>query len=77
MVRDKLDSIYVVVSKTTPERAVMQEFLVISTEPWARNVQVPSIAINAGSKKVNSLLQPLPSITVNLNKLPTQVLAQL
>ena len=42
-----------------------------------RNAQVSPTAINAGSTEVNSLLQPLPSIAFDLNKLPTQVLMQL
>ena len=37
-VRDKLNYIYDVVSKRTPEKNVMEEFLSTSTEPRARNV---------------------------------------
>ena len=76
-VSGKLDSIFAVVSKATLEKAVMQDFPMISTESRARNVQVPPTAIDAGSTEVNSLLQPLPSIAVNLNKLPAQFLVQL
>ena len=55
----------------------MQDFLIISTEPWARNIQFPSAAIDTRSTEVKSLLQSLLSIVVNINKLPTQVLVQL
>ena len=55
-VRDKLNSIYDVVSRKTPDGNVMREFSSISIEPWARNVQVPSTMIDAGSEVVNLLL---------------------
>ena len=55
----------------------MQDFLIISSELQARNVQVPSAAINIRSTEVKSLLQSLLSIVVNLNKLPAQDLVQL
>ena len=55
----------------------MQDFLIISSEPQVRNLQVPSAAIDMRSTEVKSLLQSLLSIVVNINKLPTQVLVQL
>ena len=67
---DKLNSIYDVVSRKTPEKDLIQEFSSISTEPWARNVQVPLTAINTVSEEVNLLLRPLQSIALDLNKLP-------
>ena len=56
-IRAKLDSIYATVSKTTPERVVMQKFSMISIKPQARNVKVPPNVIDAGSAEVNSTLQ--------------------
>ena len=55
----------------------MQDFLTISTELQDRNVQVPSATINTRSIEVNSLLQSLLSIAINIKKLPTQFLVQL
>ena len=55
----KLDSIYAIVSKMTPEGVVMQEFQMISTDPWARNIQIPQIAIDTGQVDINSSLQQL------------------
>ena len=77
MVSVKLDSIFAVVSKVTPEKVVLQDFSMIGTEPQAENVQVALTVIDVGSTEVNSLLQPFPSIIVNLNMLSTQVLVQL
>ena len=55
----------------------MQEFPVISTDPRDRNIQLPLTTIDVSSEEVNSLLHPLLSIALDLNKLPTQVLVQL
>ena len=55
----------------------MQEVLLISTKPWARNVQVPLTAINVGNEEVNQLLWPIQSIDMDLNKLRAQVLVEL
>ena len=49
-VKDKLNSIYDVVSKKTLEKVVMQEFSSISTEPRVRNVQVPLTVIDTASE---------------------------
>ena len=49
-VRDKLNSIYDVVSKRTPKRIVMQELPSIISKLWARNVQAPMTAIDTGSE---------------------------
>ena len=76
-VRDKLNSIYDVVSRKTPKKDVMQEFPSISTDSRARNIQVPSTVIDAGREEVNQLLRPLHSISLDLNKLPTQVFVEL
>ena len=56
VVRDKLNSIYDVVSKKTLEQVVMEEVSSIRTERRARNVQVPLTMIDAGSEEVNQLL---------------------
>ena len=77
MIRDKLNYIYDVVSRKTPEKDVMEEFSSIGTEPRARNIQVPLIAFDTGSEEVNLLLRPLQSIYFDLNKFPTQVLMEL
>ena len=76
-VRDKLNSIPGVVSRKTPEKDVMQEFPSINTKLRARNIQVPPIAINARSEEVNLLLQPIQSISLDLNKLLAQSLVEL
>ena len=76
-VRDKLNSIDDVVSRKTPEKNMMQEFPSISTEPRARNFQVPPTMIDVGNAEVNLWLEPLQSIALDLNKLPTQVLVDL
>ena len=76
-VRDRLNSIFDVVSRKTPWRHVMQEVSSISFEPQARNVQVPSTTIDAGSEEVNLLLQPFQRISLDLNKLPAQALVEL
>ena len=55
-VRDKLDSIYDAIRKAAPVSTPVQELPSISTEPPAKNVQVPPIAIEAGSEDVNSSL---------------------
>ena len=72
-----MNSIYDVVSRRTPERIVMQEFLSINTEPRAMNIQVPLTTIDAGNEEVNLLLRPLRSISLDLNKLLAQVLVEL
>ena len=76
-IRDRLNSIFDVVYRKTPERHVMQEVPSISTEPWDRNVQVPLTAIDMGSEEMNLLLRPLQSIALDINKLPAQVLVEL
>ena len=58
-IRDKMNSIYDVVSRKTPERYVMHEVPSISTEPRARNVQVPPTVIDMGSEEVNISLRLL------------------
>ena len=56
---------------------MMQYILLISTEPWARNVQVSLTAINAGNEEVRQLLRPIQSVALDLNKLSTMALVEL
>ena len=53
VVRDQLDSIVGIVSRQTSIGPMMQGIPLISTEPQARNVQVPPTKINAGNEKVH------------------------
>ena len=55
-VRTKLDSIYNVVVRRGPKTTFVQDFASISSEPRARNVQVPPTAIDAGREDINSSL---------------------
>ena len=55
----------------------MQDVPLISTEPWARNVQVSLTAINAENEEVRQLLRPIQSVALDLNKLSSMVLVEL
>ena len=76
-VRDRLNSIFAIVSRQTPVRHVMQEFPSISIEPRARNIQFPPTMIDVGSEVVNQLLRVIHSITLDLNKFLAQVPVEL
>ena len=58
-VRDKLNSIFDIVSRKKSKRTKMQDIPSISTEPWDRNVQVPPTVINAGNEEVHQLLRSI------------------
>ena len=49
----------------------------ISTEPRARNVQVPPTTIDVGNEEVHQLLRPLQSVALDLNKLSATALVEL
>ena len=55
----------------------MQEVPSISIEPQARKFQVPPTVIDAGSEEVHQLLQPIKSVSLDMNKFPTQALVEL
>ena len=55
-VRDRLNSIFDIVSRKTSMRPMMRDILSISTEPWARNVQFPLTVIDVGNEEVHQLL---------------------
>ena len=56
-VRTKIDSIYDVVLNRAPKSVTVQEFVSINTEPRLRNVQIPSIVIDAEREELNTSLQ--------------------
>ena len=56
VVRDKLNSIFDIISIQTSMRPMMQYVLSISTEPRDRKVQVPSTAIDVGNEEVHQFL---------------------
>ena len=47
-VRTKLDFVYNIVFQRVPESATAQEYVSISIEPRARNVQIPPTTISTG-----------------------------
>ena len=75
--RAQLNYFYDVVMKTTLESVAVQELSSISTEPQSRNVQVPLTTIDAISEDVNSSLQQLQGVVVDINKLPAQTIVQI
>ena len=76
-VRTKLDSLYDVVLKRAPERVTMQGFVSINIEPQVRNVQIPLIAIDAGREDLNTSLQQLHDIPLDINMMSTQTLVHM
>ena len=76
-VSTKMDSLYNVFFKIALESEVVQEFVSINTEPWVRNLQIPPTAIDVGSKDVNTSLQQLQNISLDINVLSTQTLVHL
>ena len=57
VVRDRLDSIFGIVSSHTSTRPMMQGISSIVTKPKDRNVQVPLTAINVRNEEVHQLLR--------------------
>ena len=49
----KLDYVYNIVLQRVLESTVVQEYFSISTEPWARNVQIPPTAIDVEWEDLN------------------------
>ena len=56
---------------------MMQDISSISTDPGARNVQVPLTSIDVGNEEVQQLLQPIQSVALDLNKLSSMALVEL
>ena len=56
---------------------MMQDISSISTDPQARNVQVPLTTIDAWNEEVHQLLRPIQSVALDLNKLSTMELVEL
>ena len=77
VVRDRLDSIFGIIFRQTSVQPIMQDISSISTEPRARNMQVPPTAIDARNEEVHQLLRPIQSVAVDLNKLSNMVLLEL
>ena len=77
MVRDRLESIFYIISKQTSVRPLLQDSPSISTEPRARTIQVPPTAIKAGNEEVHQQLHPIQSVTLDLNKLSAIAVVEL
>ena len=76
-VRANLDFIYDEIVKVALEIAAVQSLPSISTKPRARNFQVPPTTINARIEDVNSSLQQLQGVAVDIDKLSTQTLVHM
>ena len=76
-VRNKLESIFDIVTKEPSTRTLLQDSPSINTEPWARNVQVPPSVIDASGEEFHQQLHPIQSVTLDLNKLSATVLVEL
>ena len=77
VVRDRLDSIFGIISRQTSVRPILQDIPSISVETWAKNVQVPPTAIDVNNEEVHQLLQPIQSMAFDLNKLSPMELVEL
>ena len=56
VVRDRLDSIFGIISRHTFVRPILRDIPSISTEPQARNMQVPLTALDVNNEAVHQLL---------------------
>ena len=77
MVRDRLDSIFYIVSKRTYARPMMQYIQSITTEPQDRNMQFPPNMIDIGNGEIHQLLWPILSVALDLNIFSTMTLVEL
>ena len=73
-VTKKLDSVYNIILQRVLESAAAQEYMLISTEPRARNVQIPPTAIALVGVYLNTSLQQLQTVSLDINRLSTHML---
>ena len=72
-----MDYVYNVILQIVPESTVVQEYVSINIESQARNVQIPSTMIDAIWEDLNTSLQQLQNIALDIKRLFTQTLVSM